>query len=96
MFRILITRSSALLTTLALISFAACGAQVETDPNDPPSKYEETSACNCRARCSNNPPKWTSWYNRGRASSWSACNTAADRFCKSWTPPYHSYDASCD
>lgn len=59
-------------------------------------RAEILSACNCKARCSNNPPRWTKWYSRGRASSWGACQDAAVRFCHSWTPPYSSTDASCD
>lgn len=57
---------------------------------------EILSACDCKARCSNNPPHWTKWYPRGRARSWGACQNVAVKFCHSWTPSYGSTDASCD
>lgn len=93
---------SLMLGGLLFFASSGCGApdEAESVTKDTAAEVshdvELKDACDCKARCSNNPPHWTKWYSRGRASSWGACNSAADRFCKSWTPPYHAYDASCD
>lgn len=87
----------------------SCGAgedeEVDTSSAQSPAEHSVSansdeagilSACNCKARCSNNPPQWTKWYSRGRASSWGTCQDAAIKFCHSWSHPYGSTDASCD
>lgn len=77
--------------TMSLLS--SCGStEIEEPSSDSEIGYEAASWGNCSARCSNNPPAWTRWYNRGREPNWADCKESAKKFCRD--NDYRAWDAT--